>query len=582
MFRRVILALGASLALSVVAGGQTSTFTYQGQLTEGGALANGAYDLQFKMFDALTGGNQLPIGSPITATLPGVQVTRGVFTVQLDFSAGIFFSGEDRFLDIAVKHPADSSFTTLSPRQHLTSIPYATRSGSANAADVATVAIVSNDATQLGGVPANLFVVTTDPRMSDARSPLSGSDNYIQNSTNQQPANFNVGGDGVVGGNLGIGAVSPGSRLNITGNGIVRARINSDSNGGLSFALSNQPRWSVATVIGGDLQIFNDANSQLAMSINGNTNVISGNGSGLTNVTAHTTTNYSLLALLRWDLLGSRTFSTGTGPRGVAFDGANLWISNFGSNSVTKLRASDGFNLGTFAVGTQPVGVAFDGANIWVANFSSNNVTKLRAVDGALQGAFPAGTGPLGLAFDGANIWVANQNSNNVTKLRASDGANLGTSPVGSGPFPIAFDGANIWVVNQLSNNVTKLRASDGAVLGTFSTGGTPEGIAFDGANVWVSIQNIDTVTRLRASDGACIAPCNFSTGSIPREIAFDGANIWIANFGSNNVTKLRASDGALQGTFPVGTGPYVVRFDGANVWVANSGSNDVTKIPVR
>jgi len=41
-----------------------------------------------------------------------------------------------------------------------------------------------------------------------------------------------------------------------------------------------------------------------------------------------------------------------------------------------KLRASDGFNLGTFADGSTPYGVAFDGANIWVVNFSSNTVSK--------------------------------------------------------------------------------------------------------------------------------------------------------------------------------------------------------------
>ena len=35
-----------------------------------------------------------------------------------------------------------------------------------------------------------------------------------------------------------------------------------------------------------------------------------------------------------------------------------------------------------FAVGNIPIGIAFDGANIWVANSSSGTVTKLRASDG--------------------------------------------------------------------------------------------------------------------------------------------------------------------------------------------------------
>jgi DNA-binding beta-propeller fold protein YncE len=44
----------------------------------------------------------------------------------------------------------------------------------------------------------------------------------------------------------------------------------------------------------------------------------------------------------------------GTHPESVAFDGANIWVSNYGSNNATKLRASDGTVLGTFAVGTNP------------------------------------------------------------------------------------------------------------------------------------------------------------------------------------------------------------------------------------
>jgi DNA-binding beta-propeller fold protein YncE len=62
----------------------------------------------------------------------------------------------------------------------------------------------------------------------------------------------------------------------------------------------------------------------------------------------------------------------------VAFDGANIWVANSSSNTVTKLRASDGACVGTctFAVGASPFGVAFDGANIWVANYGSNTVSK--------------------------------------------------------------------------------------------------------------------------------------------------------------------------------------------------------------
>src|ERR1700745_1204336 len=70
------------------------------------------------------------------------------------------------------------------------------------------------------------------------------------------------------------------------------------------------------------------------------------------------------IATLHWYQANRTTrFAVGTNPFGLAFDGANIWVANNGSDNVTKLRASDGKVLGTFAVGSNPIGVAFDGAD---------------------------------------------------------------------------------------------------------------------------------------------------------------------------------------------------------------------------
>jgi DNA-binding beta-propeller fold protein YncE len=60
----------------------------------------------------------------------------------------------------------------------------------------------------------------------------------------------------------------------------------------------------------------------------------------------------------------------------VTFDGANIWVANYESADVTKLRPSDGANLGTFATGPGSIAVAFDGANIWVVNQGNSTVTR--------------------------------------------------------------------------------------------------------------------------------------------------------------------------------------------------------------
>src|SRR5439155_571146 len=62
-------------------------------------------------------------GNTITNSPTGV--TNGLFTVTLDFGAGVF-TGPARWLEIGARTNGNGSFTTLSPRQPLTPTPYAT------------------------------------------------------------------------------------------------------------------------------------------------------------------------------------------------------------------------------------------------------------------------------------------------------------------------------------------------------------------------------------------------------------------------------------------------------------------------
>jgi hypothetical protein len=97
----------------------STAFTYQGKLVDGGAPANGMYDLTFALYDALSGGVQ--IGA--TVTRHGVTVADGLFTVQLDF--GAVFDGTALYLEIGVRPGGGGAYVTLAPRQALTAAPYA-------------------------------------------------------------------------------------------------------------------------------------------------------------------------------------------------------------------------------------------------------------------------------------------------------------------------------------------------------------------------------------------------------------------------------------------------------------------------
>jgi hypothetical protein len=108
---------------------QSTTFTYQGRLNDGGSPATGNYDLTFTLF------NSAILTTPVIAgpaTNSAVAVTNGLFTVQLNFGASIF-TGTNYWLEIGVRTNGSlSAFNTLTPRQPLTPTPYAIFAGASS------------------------------------------------------------------------------------------------------------------------------------------------------------------------------------------------------------------------------------------------------------------------------------------------------------------------------------------------------------------------------------------------------------------------------------------------------------------
>ena len=90
---------------SSAAKGQTPEFTYQGRLTDGGNPASATYDMQFKLFDTSDVGTGTQQG-PNNRRDP-VQVTSGVFTVQLNFGQNQF-NGSPRYLEIGIRPPGSA------------------------------------------------------------------------------------------------------------------------------------------------------------------------------------------------------------------------------------------------------------------------------------------------------------------------------------------------------------------------------------------------------------------------------------------------------------------------------------------
>ena len=325
---RYLLSFGLLLLGAGATFGQGTAFTYQGRLQDGGSLANGSYDLQFTLWDAAGSGTQQPQPSPVTVTRTSISVANGIFTTQLDFGASAF-PGADRWLEISVRLAGGGPFTLLSPRQPISSTPYAVRSASAANADTANTATNANNATnavnatnattaanatQLGGVAAGNYVQTNDARLTDARAPTAGSSSYIQNtSAPQTSSNFNISGGGTVGGTLSANTVNAATQFNLNGNRV------------LSVPGTDNTFAGVGAGAGNSAGISNSFFGRSAGNKNttGNFNAFFGVGSGFSNVGGHENSSFGFQS--------GNSFTTGSDN---AFFGFRAGLSSTGSNNT--------------------------------------------------------------------------------------------------------------------------------------------------------------------------------------------------------------------------------------------------------
>src|SRR5580765_3492557 len=113
--------------------------------------------------------------------------------------------------------------------------------------------------------------------------------------------------------------------------------------------------------------------------------------------------------------------SVGLGPQEVKSDGTDLWVPNFISNDVSRVRASDGSVLGTWTGAVGACGVLVARGRIYVSAFTNPGrsyridpsqppgvVTTLSSTLGSL---------PLDITTDGQFIWTANYDGGSVSRV---------------------------------------------------------------------------------------------------------------------------------------------------------------------
>ena len=146
-------------------------------------------------------------------------------------------------------------------------------------------------------------------------------------------------------------------------------------------------------------------------------------------------------------------------PGAALWDGATMWVTDKNLNQLMKLD-SNGAIVQAVETGNLPEQPVFDGTNIFVPSFNSDTVLVIRASTAATLATLTGNgmNGPTAAAFDGRRILVTNYPADSVSLWKAADLTPLGSFSMGANSRPggACSDGINFWIALAASDKLAR------------------------------------------------------------------------------------------------------------------------------
>jgi DNA-binding beta-propeller fold protein YncE len=169
-------------------------------------------------------------------------------------------------------------------------------------------------------------------------------------------------------------------------------------------------------------------------------------------------------------VVGTFTPGAGLAPMGVAFHpaGTPVYVATVdvggAAGSLITFDPATASEVGRVAIGVRPIGVAVtpDAQLVFVSNQGSNNVTRYDVASGIALSPTTVGAEPTGIAVspDGVKVFVVNRVDNSVSVFFAANGVLDTTIPaVGTSPIAVALQprGTTAYVAATTSHTVQEI-----------------------------------------------------------------------------------------------------------------------------
>ncbi|MCA9280119.1 MAG: hypothetical protein H6815_12275 [Phycisphaeraceae bacterium] len=355
--------LPPSVGADATQAGSTVTLAYDGELRLHGERLNGVVDLQFALFDAVSGGNQLGT----TLVVNEASIVDGRIAIDLPIAAQ-HLAGGVKYLQISVRESnSDAEMTILTPRKPVLVAPVS----------IASHASADTDAANADADPAESNHTTTFQSGTDSQ----GTNHLSSHTMTSQSGGFIDGG---------VGWQANGDVL-FYNNGPVGIGTNNPTNGRFEVIYSSGSSIRGTSTAGNGVGVFGAANAGSGFAVGTYGWSASNGGRGVFgDTTAGTGATVGVYGNSRSNA-GTGVYGNATSGTGVTYGGQFRTASNAGRGVFGAATSGTGVTYGVYGwtpsnAGRGVFGDSTAGGGVTYGVFGHANSTSGHGVYGYADG----------------------------------------------------------------------------------------------------------------------------------------------------------------------------------------------------
>ena len=295
------------------------------------------------------------------------------------------------------------------------------------------------------------------------------------------------------------------------------------------------------------------------------------------------------------EVLGKvETALIGLHPKGLAWDGQNIWAAYRESWHLLVLDPVNGNTISEFRILPEdgvlvgsPTDLTWLGDELWLMVRHPQYLAQIDPKTGAILSKFLPPIGPLitGLTNDGSDLWLCDYRTDLIYEVNPRSGQVISTFPApGDLSMGVAWDGHYLWVGNM--NDIYKVDAAAYPVqeielIREFHAPlSSPFGVDWHDGYLWHTDSWDDIIFQVHPDN-----PYTFRKRfEMPyygaTAIVHDGTYLWNGDGQSNRIFKLDPESGEILASygFP-GAGPFGLDYDGVDIWAVSGYGGHILRL---